>query len=86
MIAARDPIREIQWVRFAIVFALLFVAVSVYLGLFVRDGFRSVLYGILIHGTFATVLLIFYPWQAVRDGWRTAARGRSSAARTVGGV
>lgn len=66
MIAARDPIRQIQWVRFAIAFALLFVAVSVYLGLFVRNEFRSVLDGILIHGTFATLLLIFYPWRAAR--------------------
>lgn len=86
VIAARDPIRQIQWVRFAMVFALLFVAVSVYLGLFVRDEFRSVLDGILIHGSFATLLLIFYPWQAVRDDWRAPAHGRSSTARTVGGV
>lgn len=71
-IAARDPIREIQWVRFAIVFALLFAGVSVYLGLFERDEFRSVLDGILIHGTFATLLLIFYPWQWVRDEGRVS--------------
>lgn len=73
VLAARDPIRNIQWVRFAIVFALPFVGVSVYLGLFVRDDFLSVLDGILIHGAFATLLLVFYPRQAVRGGGRAAA-------------
>ncbi len=63
-IAARDPIRQIQWVRFAIVFALLFVGVSVYVGAIRRGEFRSVVDGIAIHGTFATLLLIFYPWRA----------------------
>ena len=66
-IAARDPIRQIQWVRFAIVFALLFVGVSVYVGAIRRGEFRSVVDGMAIHGTFAALLLNFYPWRAGRD-------------------
>jgi hypothetical protein len=74
--AARDPIRQIQWVRFAIVFALLFVGVSVYVGAIRRGEFRSVVDGIAIHGTFATLLLIFYPRQAERGGEQSAIDSR----------
>ena len=76
--AARDPIRHILWVRFAILFALLFTAVSVYLGAAVRGEFGSVLDGILIHGTFATLLLIFYPRQMRRDGEQMPFPARSN--------
>lgn len=69
-IAARDPIRQIQWVRFAIVFALLFVGVSVYVGAIRRGEFRSVVDGMAIHGTFATLLLIFYPWRRTKGDER----------------
>lgn len=76
LMAARDPIRQIQWVRFAIVFALLFTAVSVYLGAVVRGEFRSVLDGIAIHGTFAALLLILYPGKKVRFGEQSPSRTR----------
>jgi len=75
IMAARDPIQQIQWVRFAVVFALLFVGVSIYFG-FVRDDFLSVLDGILIHGTFATLLLVFYPRRAERGGEQSAIHSR----------
>ncbi len=86
MIAARDPIRQILWARFAIVFALLFVGVSVYLGLFVKAEFREVLDGILIHGTFAAFLLMLYPRRAMRGGEQTGPPDRSGETRSVGGV
>lgn len=85
-IAAWDPIRQIQWVRFAIVFALLFTAVSIYLGAVVRGEFRSVLDGIAIHGTFATLLLILYPRKKVPDREQESSPHRISERRTVGGV
>ena len=86
-IAARDPIRQIQWVRFAIVFALLFTAVSIYLGAVVRGEFRSVLDGIAIHGTFAAFLLILYPRKKVLpDREQESSPHRISERRTVGGV
>lgn len=86
VIAARDPIRNILWVRFAIVFALLFTAVSIYLGAVVRGEFRSVLDGIFIHGTFAVLLLILYPRQKVRDGEQAPSPDKSSETRAVRGV
>lgn len=76
-IAARDPIRKIEWVRFAIVFAVLFVGVSVYVGAIRRGEFRSVLDGIAIHGTFAVLLLILYPRQSRRDGEQAPSPARS---------
>lgn len=86
VIAARDPIRHILWVRFAIVFALLFTAVSIYLGAVVRGEFRSVLDGIFIHGTFAALLLILYPRKKVRDGEQAPSPETSSAAGIIGGA
>lgn len=84
--AAWDPIRQVEWVRFAIVFALLFTAVSVYIGAVVRGEFRSVLDGIAIHGTFATFLLILYPRKKVPDREQESSPHRISERRTVGGV
>jgi len=86
VIAARDPIRNILWVRFAIVFALLFTAVSIYLGAVVRGEFRSVLDGIFIHGTFAVLLLILYPRKKVRAGEQAPSPDRRSETRAVRGV
>lgn len=86
VIAARDPNRHILWVRFAIVFALLFTAVSTYLGAVVRGEFRSVLDGIFIHGTFAALLLILYPRKKVRDGEQAPSPETSSAAGIIGGA
>lgn len=86
VIAARDPIRQIQWVRFAIVLALLFTTVSIYLGAVVRGEFRSVLDGIAIHGTFAALLLILYPRRKLRDHEQESSPDVSSEARTMGGV
>ncbi|HEX6221319.1 MAG TPA: hypothetical protein VF115_09510 [Acidimicrobiia bacterium] len=86
VIAAWDPIRQILWVRFAIVFALLFVTVSVYLGLFVKAEFSEVLDGIFIHGTFATLLLILYPRQTRLDGEQTPSPARGSETSRARGV
>jgi hypothetical protein len=62
VLAARDPIRNILWVQFAIVFALLFVATAVYSGVVLFADFNSALVGVTLHGVFAALLLILYPW------------------------
>ena len=80
--AARDPIRHVLWVRFAIVFALLFTAVSVYLGLFVKAEFSEVLDGIVIHGTFAVSLLVLYPRGNRRVEEQVASPGRAGETTT----
>lgn len=80
--ASRDPIRHVLWVRFAIVFALLFTAVSVYLGLFVKAEFSEVLDGIFIHGTFAVSLLFLYPRRNRGAEERAASPGRAGETTT----
>lgn len=83
VIAAWDPIRNVLWVRFAIVFALLFVGVSIYLGAFGKAEFSEVADGILIHGTFAALLLLLYPRQSVRGGETTSPPDSRSQAEVI---
>ena len=80
VLAARDPIRNILWVRFAIVFALLFLTVAVYVGTVLYTDFSQALFGVVLHGTFAVLLLILYPWQTVRGGEQAASDTRTSRA------
>jgi hypothetical protein len=62
-VAARDPIRHILWVRFAISFAILFLAVALYSGFRLFDEISQASVGITIHGVAAFVLLGLYPWR-----------------------
>lgn len=59
--AARDPINNITWLRFAAAFALAFALLSVYVGLFVYEEFDRVWLGLIIHGPFAALFLVLYP-------------------------
>lgn len=63
-IAARDPIANILWLRFAISFALLFLAVALYSGAVLFDSLSRASVGIVIHGLFAGLLIAVYPWRA----------------------
>lgn len=68
MFAARDPIKHILWVKFAITFAVLFLAVALYSGFYLFADVRQALVGILIHGVATVALLAFYPWGTLRSG------------------
>jgi len=61
LIAARDPVRRLLWVKFAIALAVLFSAVAWYSGLVLFDEIGQALTGVLIHGAFALLLLALYP-------------------------
>ena len=74
MIAARDLVRHILWAKFAIVFATLFLAVSLYSGFLLYDDVSQAFVGIIIHGVAAAALLAFYPWR----GGRTREQAASS--------
>ena len=61
--AARDPLRHINWVRFAIVWCILGAAVELY-----SVGRGDVTFGhaaalIIMHAFFAVVFLALYPWR-----------------------
>jgi hypothetical protein len=73
-VAARDPIKNILWARFAIAFALSFLAVAVYSGTVLFTSFSQALVGVTIHGLFAALLIAFYPW-----GWQRRDRGLSAS-------
>jgi len=63
IIAARDPIKHILWVKFAIVFAILFFAVALYSGFRLFTDFGQAIVGVTIHGVAAVALLALYTWR-----------------------
>ncbi len=73
-IAARDPIRNILWVRFTIVFATLFLGVAIYSGAVLFEDMGEAAVGWVIHGTFAVALLALYPWHNQADLKPTSSR------------
>ena len=65
IIASRDPIKHILWVRYAILFAILMLAASLYSFFMGSLTFNQAGVGI-IHAIFAAALLTFYPWRRSR--------------------
>ncbi len=68
IIAARDPLKHILWVKYAIVFAILMFAAELYSLIIGYIDFSQAGMGIIIHAVFAVALLAFYPWRAVKEG------------------
>ncbi len=68
IIAARDPLKHILWVKYAIVFAILSLAAELYSFILGYMTLESALTPIIIHAVFAAGLLAFYPRRAVRSG------------------
>jgi hypothetical protein len=66
--AARDPIKYIFWVRYSILFAVLFLGVALYTGIVLYSDFSQALVGIIIHGVFSIALLILYPRGKAQSG------------------
>jgi len=68
IIAARDPLKHILWVKYAIVFAILSLAAELYSFILGYMEFSQVVMGIVIQAVFAAAFLAFYPWHAARSG------------------
>lgn len=66
IIAGRDPLGNIYWVKFAITKAILSVVVEVYLIIQGCVDFNQVMVAIILDGVFAVLFLAFYPWRAAR--------------------
>ena len=65
IIAARNPIKHILWVKYAILFAILMLASSLYS--FVMGNLTLNQAGIgIMHAVFAVALLALYPWHGNR--------------------
>jgi hypothetical protein len=67
IIAARDPLRNIMWVRIALVWAVFSFATDWYSWLRGYLDFSHASTGLIIDGLFTALLLIFYPWR-VKEG------------------
>ena len=66
IIAARDPIKHILWVKYAIVFAILMFTAELYSFIKGYLTLGQAGMGIIMHAVFAVALLIFYPWRAAK--------------------
>jgi hypothetical protein len=68
IIAARDPLRNIMWVNFAILWASLGVVVQLFLAGTGTISFAQAAYGTIQDFVFAVLFLVFYPYRAARTG------------------
>ena len=67
IVAGRDPLRHINWVKFVITVSLLAEVVHIHSILVGYVSFSQVGGGIIFDGIFAVALLALYPWRAARS-------------------
>ncbi len=67
IVAARDPLRHIMWVKFAILWNVLAVVVMLYLLGKGTVDFSQAATGIIGGAVFAAAFLILYPYRAARS-------------------
>ena len=67
IIAGRDPLGNIYWVKFAITKAALFVVIELYLIIQGNVSFNQIMAAIISYAVFAVALLALYPWKAARS-------------------
>ncbi len=63
IVASRDPIRHINWVKFEITKSLLFTAVTAYSIIQGYVSFSQVGALLILFAVFAVLFLVFYPWR-----------------------
>lgn len=68
IVAGRDPLRHITWVKFAILWCILAVVAGLYSIIQGVVSFNQVGMVIILDGVFAAAFLVFYPWRAARSG------------------
>ena len=68
IIAARDPIKHILWVKYAIAWSLVGLVLDLYSAIMEYVTFSEAMSGIIIGAVFAAALLIFYPYKAAKGG------------------
>jgi hypothetical protein len=64
IMAARDPIKNISWVKFAIAWGLLAAVAALYAIIRGYVDFGQIGSAIITHIVFAILLLICYPWKS----------------------
>ena len=68
IIASRDPLKHILWVKYLIVLAILFFAANLYSVILGYSNFSDEVIGIIMNAVFAAALLAFYPWRVAKSG------------------
>ena len=68
IVAGRDPLRHISWVKFAILWSILFVVAGLYSIIQGTIDFSQAGTGIIIDAVFAVAFLALYPYRAARGG------------------
>jgi len=68
IVAARDPLRHINWVKFAIVICILGAAAGLYAVVQGAVAFSQAGMQIIMDFVFAVVFLALYPYRAVKGG------------------
>ena len=65
--AARDPLRHIYWVKFAILWAVLGLVIALYSTIRGYVGFDKTGMEIIMQAVFLAAFLVFYPWRGARS-------------------
>ena len=68
IVAARDPVKHILWVKFAILCAALNLVIELYSVIQGYVTFGQAAMSIILPAIFTAAFLIFYPWKAVKEG------------------
>jgi len=64
--AARDPLRHIYWVKFAILFAVLMLVGDIFSVMRGYIDFGHAAMAITLNAVFTIAFLAFYPWRAAK--------------------
>jgi hypothetical protein len=67
IVAARDPLKHIWWVKFAILWTALGLVADIYSAIRGYVTFSGEMTGIILQAVFLAALLIFYPWRGARE-------------------
>lgn len=68
IVAARDPIRHILWVKFAILCAILHLVIELYSVIQGYVTFGQAATAIISPAVFIAAFLVFYPYKAAKEG------------------
>ena len=66
IIAGRDPLRDINWVKFAITWCILALVIHIYSIIKGYVDFNQVVGFVIIDAVFAILFLALYPWRRAR--------------------
>ena len=68
IVAARDPIKHILWVKLAILWSALGLLADIYSVIMGYITFNQGMFGIISQAVFLAALLIFFPYKAAEEG------------------